>query len=714
VPSDDGQHSEVPQGRRRFGVDVGGTFTDLVVEFDSGELHLFKTPTTHPDPVEGVLDVLDVAAEALDLPIEALVARGDLVFGTTRAINAILTGTCARTALLVTQGHRDVLSIREGGRTAPFDFTRPFPAPYVPRALTFEIHERVGYDGTVELTLDEDHTRSTLGEIGDASVEAIAVCFLWSIVNPAHEVRVGELIAEELPGLPFTLSHRVNPIVREYRRASAAAIDASLKPLMTGHLQLLESSLREKGLKGDLFVVTSTGALAPAADVAERPILAVNSGPATAPLTGREYARDTEASNTIIVADTGGTSYDVSVVRRGRVARTKDAWIGEPYYGHMTGLPSVDVRSIGSGGGSIAWGDDAGLLHVGPASAGSWPGPACYGRGGEDPTVTDAALVLGFLDPARFLDGAMRLDVRASERAFERALASRLGTSVVGAARDVLDLATQDMVSAIENITLFQGIDPAEAIVLAGGGAGGLNATLVARRLGCNRLVIPDVGSALSATGGLLSAIGGEFTRPVFMTSAAFDYERLRDAIGTLRQECAEFIRRSPAGRERVEIFAELRYASQVWELEVDITDLSFWDGRSLREMRRRFDELHQRLFAVKDTMAPVELVMVVARASVDTRSAALGALRKRSDLWSEAVREVQFVEAGPGIARIHPASCLSVNQRLEGPAIVEGAATTLVLDPGATAVVGRRSLVVSPGASESEEAGIATESVSA
>jgi len=252
--------------------------------------------------------------------------------------------------------------------------------------------------------LDEAAVLEVIRALVDRQVEAVAVCLLWSIANPTHELRVGELLSKHLPGVPYTLSHRLNPTLREYRRASSTAIDASLKPIMTTYLRSLSGRLREAGFAGRLLMVTSNGGILDADAVAEAPIHAINSGPSMAPVAGRYYALQA-AADTAVVADTGGTSYDVSLVRRGSIPWTRETWLGRPYVSHMTGFPSVDVKSVGAGGGSIAWVDDGGLLYVGPQSAGSVPGPVCYGRGGIQPTVTDAALVLGYLDPEFFLRG---------------------------------------------------------------------------------------------------------------------------------------------------------------------------------------------------------------------------------------------------------------------------------------------------------------------
>jgi len=308
----------------RLACDVGGTFTDLVLEDEAGHLHLYKSPTTPADPLVGLLAAIDLAAADLKRTRRELLAGiATFVHGTTRAINAILTGATARTAFLTTEGHRDILLLREGGRLDPYDNTQPFPRPYVPRALTFEVPERIGADGRVVTPLDEAAVAGIAEQLAAQRVEAVGVCLLWSIANPAHERRVEEILRRQLPDLPITLSHRLNPTIREYRRASSTCIDASLKPLMGTYLRGLAERLRAEGFAGRLLTVTSQGGMMDAADMAASPIHALNSGPSMAPVAGRHYALRDAAADVAIVADTGGTSFDVSLVRHDRIPWTR-------------------------------------------------------------------------------------------------------------------------------------------------------------------------------------------------------------------------------------------------------------------------------------------------------------------------------------------------------------------------------------------------------
>ena len=596
----------------RFAVDTGGTFTDLIVEDDEGGLHMYKAATTPDDPIRGVLDSLQSAAGGMGLALGDLLAQGSLfIHGTTHAINAIVTGNTARTAFLTTEGHRDILVFREGGRMEPFNFTVPFPEPYVPRALSFEIPGRILSDGSEMRGFDEPAARAVLAGLKEKGVEAVAVCLLWSIVNPAHEERLGELIAEMLPGVPYTLSHRLNPSLREYRRASSAAIDASLKPLMQSYMKNLTGRLSAAGFGGRVLIVTSQGGVMDAADIADSPIHLINSGPSMAPVSGRYFAQVDEGYDTAVIADTGGTTYDVSLVRRGRIPWTRETWIGQPYRGHMTGFPSVDAKSIGAGGGSIAWVDDGGMLHVGPQSAGAVPGPACYGQGGELPTVTDASLVLGHLDADFFLGGTMALDAGAARTALTEHVAGPMNLSLEDAAAAVIQIATENMVQAIVDITVNPGIDPNSAVLIGGGGAAGLNSTLIGRRLNSPRIVIPEVGAALSAAGAMMSDLTSQSTRTFFVTSARFDFDGVNRVLAELESQCRAFIDGPGKGSlsQTIEFFAEARYPEQVWEIEVPLAAPRFDGPDDVTALVEAFHKVHEDIFAIADPGSGIEVV---------------------------------------------------------------------------------------------------------
>lgn len=672
----------------RFAVDTGGTFTDMLIEDAGGELSLFKSPTVPNDPVRGILDVFQVAADERGLAREELLGAGSiLIHGTTRGLNAILTGATAPTAFLTTEGHPDILLLREGGRTDIFDLRHPYPEPYVPRSLTFQVPERIAASGEVVRPLDEAAVVELAAVLRARDVEAVAVCLLWSIVNPEHELRVGELLAEHLPGVLVTLSHQLSPCLREYRRASATAIDASLKPVMSEYITGLRTRLQEAGFGGRVLMVTSAGAALDAEDVAAAPIHSLNSGPSMAPVAGRHYAQLDARSEVAIVADTGGTSYDVSLVRRGRIPWTRETWIGRPYFGHMTGFPSVDVRSVGAGGGSIASVDAGGLLRVGPESAGADPGPACYGLGGTRPTLTDACLLLGLLDPDYFLGGRTHLEVGAAHEAVLRHVAEPLGLDELEAAAAILRVATERMVSAIEEITIHQGIDPRQAVLVGGGGAAGFNTVAVATLLGCPEVLIPWVGPALSAAGALISDLSRNFEIPFRATDTRFDFDGVKAVLAELERRAQAFIDGPGRGAisTSIEFSVEARYPHQVWELEVPMRKGRIASARDLEQLCADFHAVHRDVFAVADENSSIEFESWHARARCQLTSDVQERAGASDTDSVSTMRKIYLPDYGAIRADVWRLDAISLGETLHGPAIVETETTTVLIDSGAT-----------------------------
>jgi N-methylhydantoinase A len=684
----------------RLATDTGGTFTDLVVEADDGSIALFKSSTVPGDPVQGVLDALALAADAHGERLDDFLGRADsFIHGTTHAINAIVTGSTARTALFVTQGHRDILTLREGGRAEPFNHADPYPATYIPRALTFPMPERLLQDGSVHRALDEKAVIDAIAQAKARDVQAVAVCLLWSIVNPTHELRIAALLAEHAPDLHVTLSHQLNPTPREYRRACSAAIDASLKPIMTRYIAGLKSRLADAGFRGRALVLTSQGGMLDADAVAKTPVQIINSGPSVAPVGGRHYAM-AEGAKTAIVADTGGTTYDVGLIRDGDIPITRDMWIGKPLNGHLVGFPAVDMKSVGAGGGSIAWVDDGGLLHVGPQSAGAQPGPVCYGRGGERPTVTDAALALGFIDPSFFLGGAVSLDRGAAEAAIETHVARPLGFTVEQAATAIIELVTENMVQAIVDITVAQGVDPVDAVLIGGGGAAGLNSLYIARRLGVPKLLVPETGATLSAAGALLSDLTAEYAGVAFASTRNSDWSNVSSVLASLKEKCRLFAEGPGAGAvsATVSVIAEARYENQVWEIDVPVAPDGFATAEAIAEFRHAFDRQHKSLFTVDDPRSAVEIVAL--RASIRCRLTHRGNFRL-ADIDAPAEsgrRSVSFPGHGRIDTPVRRLDRLAIGEMAAGPAILESPFTTVVIDPAARYVrQASGSLVVFP-----------------
>jgi N-methylhydantoinase A len=490
------------------------------------------------------------------------------------------------------------------------------------------------------------------------------------------------MLDELLPGVPYTLSHRLNPIVREYRRASSTAIDASLKPLMQRHLGEMADDLRAAGFRGELLVVTSFGGVLGVDDVVARPIHSVNSGPSMGPVAGKVYADGADA----IVCDMGGTSFDVSVIRDGYIKFTRETWLGPRWTGHMTGLSSVDVTSIGAGGGSIAWIDPGGLLRVGPRSAGSVPGPACYALGGTEPTVTDAGVALGYLDPRYFLGGRVPLSEELAQEAIRQRVAGPLGLTVERAAWSILAVANEHMVTAIRDITINEGLDPRSAVIVSGGGAGGMTIGEIAGQLGCDRVLVPRTAGALSACGGRFSDIVTEFSTSCRSDTNRFDRAAVGAALASLDRQMDEFFGRLGAEPDqcRKELFVEARYPYQVWELDVPLAVSRIDSDDDVAGLAEAFHRVHERVFAVAEPGQHIECINWKGRATISLPQPRMPRAHASAGGSPPArTHRRAFFGEQPVDTPIFFADDLAAGHQLGGPAILEEATTTVVVYPG-------------------------------
>ncbi len=675
----------------RISVDTGGTFTDIIVLDEAGKLHIGKALTTPARIFDGMREAIGVVAEDLKISVPDLLARTDiLIYGTTRATNAVVTKRTAKTAFLTTKGFKDILTFKEGGKHGPHDYTYDYPDPYIPRRYTFEIAERIGSEGEVVAPIVDAQARDVIATLKSRGFEAVAVCLLWSIANPAHELRLGQLLDELMPGVPFTLSHQLVPILREYRRASATAIDASLKPLMQHHLREMSADLRAAGFAGDLLMSTAVGGCQQVDDLIARPINTLKSGPAMAPVAGRAYCGIEKLGDNAIVCDTGGTTFDVGLVRDGNLVYTRDSWLGQRWLGDIMGTSTVDVRSIGAGGGSIAWIDAGGLLRVGPQSAGSNPGPACYGRGGDQPTVSDAALYLGYIDPGYFNGGRLKLDAGAAARVIE-AFATSIGRSADQTAAAIMTVANELMIKAIGEITVNEGVNPRESVIVAGGGAAGFNIMPIAQELGCATVILPRLAAGLSACGMQYSDIVFEATRSRFTDSRGFDLAAVNQALAEITRELEAF-RAQLTGADHVQAstryLVEARYKAQVWELDTLVANGRI-DGRTeVEELTEAFHQAHERVYAVRDEGSPVEFVNWKGRISISLFAPPAPPTVTASPHrpTPDATRACYFTETGRIPTAIHRGQKLQPGALIAGPAIIEESTTTIVVYPKLTA----------------------------
>ncbi len=656
----------------RVGIDTGGTFTDLVASGDDGSYVMSKTLSTPAAPADSTADALRKAGLGEHGAVDTL------VHGTTIATNALIERKGAVVGLITTRGFRDVLSIQRVIRPRSFDIGWVRPQPLTPRRLVAEVSERIDAAGDVRTPLDEDELLAAAGELIERGAEAIAISFLFSFLDPVHELRAQELLATAHPDLTVSISSAVFPQWREYERTSTCVIDAFLKPRVDRYANELERMAGEQGI-GELLVMRSNGGSVTTGGVREKPVAMVRSGPAGGVIASVEVGRETGFEN-LILADMGGTSFDTGLIRAGEPALTTQA---ELEWGIPIAVPMVDVRSVGAGGGSIAWTDAAGILRVGPESAGARPGPACYGQGGERPTVTDANLVLGRLSDDLPLAGDVALHRDRAEAAIEP-LARQLGRSVEDLALGIVEIADSNMAQALRLVSIDNGHDPRDFALIAFGGAGPLHASALARALGMRQVVVPRFPGAFSAYGALIAETRFDYMR-TFINRGRDDAE-----LATVDALYADLERRAEEdlSRERIAAGArlvrsvEMRYVGQNWELEVPLGEGPAADA--LPEARARFHAAHERQFGWSLPDGDLELVNFKLVASVARPKAPPAPLQPGPLPEPVRRREVRFAGfAEPLDTPVYWRDELPADARLSGPAIVAETDSTLLLAPG-------------------------------
>jgi N-methylhydantoinase A len=661
-------------------IDIGGTFTDLVLYSKKSDLEIFKSPTTPGEFERGFINVLGVAAEAHQMSLGDFLDQMDLVVhGTTVSTNALVEGKVAPVGLICNAGHPDILTLRESPRKRAFETKIDFPPPYVPRNRTCEVRGRIDAMGNEIEKLNEKDVIEAARYLKKCDVKAIAVCLLWSIVNPKHEIRVREILARELPNVPVTLSHELNPIPREYRRTISTAINASLFPIVSAYTEKLQNALKQAGYRNELLIANCVGGMMPPEEIIKRPIYSVMSGPTLAPIAGMHL---TTAEN-VIVVDMGGTTFDVSALRSRRLVVTPEARFGM----EMLGIPKIDVRSVGAGGGSIAWVDSGGLLRVGPHSASARPGPACYGLGGTEPTVTDANVVLGIIDPDYYLGGKIKLDRSKAEAAINR-VAKQLKLSCRDAAYAIYTTSNHSMIAAIEDITVNEGIDPRESYVVSGGGATACHIGEMARLLGIKSFMVPKFAAGLSAFGGLISDVRWEEMGTQHATDRDFDFTKVNATLARLIKSGKAFLKRAGfgPGQQRFEFAFQARYLYQSWDIEVAFEmEGGKLTKADLPRLVAAFHQMHERIYTIKDEADVVEFTTWKVRAMGDTG----GSGRKGSALARQTTKPVpkshRPIYLGKGNelrAPIFEGAELGDGATIDGPAVIELPTTTILLLP--------------------------------
>lgn len=658
-------------------IDIGGTFTDVVCMKDGERLYTLKIPSTPKNPVVGARRGIERILEKTGSSVDEV---RKVLHGTTVATNAIIERKGAKLGILMTKGFEDVLEIGRQQRAALYDLTIDVQTPVflAPKRRRMGITERIAADGHVVTELDEDEVQSAVATLRDKyGVEAIAVCYLFSFMNPVHEIRTREIIQRKYPGIRVSLSSELNPILREYERLCINAFDAYIRPIVDTYIEEHETGLEEMGIKGRAYIIQSSGGLTTAKIAAEKPVNMILSGPAGGVIGGKCIGELANFQN-VITIDMGGTSFDVALVREGKPLISREGKV----CGYPLRTPMVDVNTIGAGGGSIVWLDAAGGLHVGPQSAGSEPGPACYRLGGEQPTATDASLILGYLNPDYFADGDIPLDKRAAVKAMEK-IAQKLGMDVASTAYGVHKILNSKMADEIRLITIRRGYDPRNFALVAMGGAGPVHAGVLARSLDIPTVIVPEVPGVLSAFGLLTANLECEKSKTLPMRLDKFDFERANSLLVELDRLGKEEMERFGVPFDQVSVsrFADMRYVGQSFELEVPIPEKI--DPEKIGKIEQDFAGANKRTYGQVKAGVPIELINFRTVYIYPMERPRLKAIAKGGSM-KEALKGRRDAHFGDGYVStpIYDRAKLPTGGRTEGPAIVEQADTTTVIYP--------------------------------
>jgi N-methylhydantoinase A len=675
----------------KIGIDVGGTFTDLVYIGDDEAIKVVKTLTTPGDEAKGVMRGIEKIASNEGKTAEKILRNTDLiVHGTTIATNTMLEFNGAATGLIATKGFRDDIEIRRGYKERIFNPRYGAPVPIARRRNRLTVNERIDRDGKVLIPLDDTEVRKTVRKLKAAGIEAIAVCLYFGFLNPLHEKRIGEIIREEYPDANVTLSHEVLPQIREFERVSTTLVNAYTAPKLTRYLRSLDRDLRARGFASDFFVMLSGGGIMTETYAGKYSVYSLLSGPAGGVVACSQLIGEALSQSNLITVDMGGTSYDVSLIRDRKPAISTNYWFNR----YRVAVPMLDIHTIGAGGGSIAWVDSGGALQVGPQSAGALPGPACYGKGGTEPTVTDANLILGYLDPDYFLGGEMKLDRRSSEKAIREKIAQPLRIGTIEAALGIFRIVNNNMANGIRFVSIQRGHDPRDFVLVAFGGNGAVHAGLQARELGIRKMIVPRIATAFSARGMLSSDIVINKMRTYIGNSTNYDLDTMnslfRDMIEEVGKDFPESHRNRPAltGEVWNNYSIDMHYKGETHEITVP---LSTTNGKVTREDIARameaFHTTHESLhtFANREGIVYImNLRLETVVFTIKTMAPHLTGSRRDPGHAQKSERMVYFEDASHPIeTRIYDGVRLRSGNVMEGPCIIEEPATTIVVYPG-------------------------------
>lgn len=670
----------------KLGVDVGGTFTDInLLDQDTGEVFNHKVPSTPKAPSNAVIQGVSELMTRIDAQPSEI---GDFVHGTTIALNSIIQRTGAKVALLVSPGNRDILEIARLGKPDIFDLHSSVPDPLVSRGLVFETEGMVSPLGEVEEAPTEI-TADIVTSLNESGVESIAVCLLHAYANPANERAIEKQLAQIFPTIPISLSSSLWPEIREYERASVSILNAYVQPIMSGYLEALTDEAAGIGMGSKIYLTRSNGGVMAADEAAREPVHTLLSGPA-AGVVGAAHISDFAQTGDAIALDIGGTSAEVSIIRGGEPSHSTEAEVGD----FPCMLPSVDVFSVGAGGGSIAWFDEFGMLKVGSQNAGAEPGPACYGQGGNEPTLTDAYLTCGLLNPNNFIGGSMLLHSDRAQGAIA-GIAQKLGLEKEDGAEAVIRIATSNMSTALLPLLTKRGIDPRDFSLIAYGGAGATHACFLADETNIPRIIIPPFPGTLCALGAAVADLKSDHIRTFRRPLAEVADQEITEAFAALEKAGSEWLERQGSGVDTTEIqrAADVRYIGQAFDIEVELGN----DKNSIADLTDCFHQTYDSLFKRSDPDQPAELINLRLRIVGKVTKPALPKIAPADDnLAPESVSTRPVYLGGAWHqAKVFDRSLLRAGQHIAGPAIIEQFDTTAVVTPDYTAEVDPHGLLI-------------------
>lgn len=674
------------RSKYRLGIDAGGTFTDFILASADGEVQIFKVLSTPAEPTKAIRNGLALITEETGLSAEDIVSNSDLcINGTTVGLNALITHSGAKTGLLATRGHEDSIEIRLGHKEDGYRYDPDYPPAtmLVPRHLRKGVNERVLSDGSVRTELDEEDVRKACDYFIAEGVESIAISFVWSVLHPAHELRAAEIVREMMPTVRLTIGSQLYPQVREYTRTSTAVVNAYLAPILQCYVEALDAYFCALGSKHPVRYFQSNGGLALGKVVTDQSVYAINSGPASAPQAALDVGAPWGEKN-IITCDMGGTSFDITLTKNGKANVNKNI----DFLRYRIGIPMIQVETLGAGGGSIGWVDEMGLMQMGPQSAGSEPGPACYGQGGEQPTTTDANLVLGYLNADGLVGGRLPLDIEKSRAAIKTHLADPLGISVEKAAYGMFTIVNNNMVNAIRRVSVERGYDPRDFVLMGAGGATGAHITALAREMGISKVLISKLASGLCAYGQIISDVKYNYMAPAPLrlqgAKAAKTLDGLFNGLETRGHEDLAgdgFSEKDISIRRTL----DMRYVGQVHECTVEIGPFEVTET-TLEDIKAAFHARHRELYTYDEPHNAIEVVNVESAITghVDKPRRMHIAAGKGAASALESHREMVF--SADGVIKntpVYDGSALGAGDELHGPAVIEEVTTTIVVEPG-------------------------------